>query len=123
MNDQLLSNDHAQSKAMHIDPDLYKRLREFCDHENIRFVDFVENALEEAVESEKVNKLLESEIEKLKKKSVKYDYAFSRGFQQGFSFFYLMLKGMNVSTTADEELKIVRKFPPEAPKGEQIGLF
>jgi hypothetical protein len=113
----------VKTEAIQIDHTLYNRLREFCDHENIRFSDFLTDSLENALDSENIVKPLESEIEKLEKKAVKYDYAFNRGFQQGFLFLYLMFNGLNVSRSFEEELKIVRKFPAEAPKGEQIGLF
>jgi hypothetical protein len=34
-----------------------------------------------------------------------------------------MIKGFGFSEDAEEELKIVRKFPAEPPRGEQIQLF
>jgi len=67
--------------------------------------------LKNALARETATKRLEDDIENLLKKAVKYDYAFNRGFQQGFSFLYLVLKWLNVSLTAEEELKIVRRFP------------
>ena len=112
-----------KTEAIQIDHALYIRLRAFCDRENIRFSNFLRDSLENALNSENFVKPLENEIEKLQKKAVKYDYAFNRGFQQGFSFLYLILNGLNVSRASEEELKILRKFPAEAPKGEQIGLF
>lgn len=112
-----------EGNTIRIDQKLYLRLREHCDCEGVRFHDFVENYLEDALAREPITKSLEAEIENLRKKAVKYDYAFNRGFSQGFSFFYLMIKGLGMSRVAEEELKIVRKFPLEAPKGDQIKLF
>jgi hypothetical protein len=104
-------------------PRVFERLREFCDRQSIRFRDFVESALEDAVASETRAMLLERETVKLREKAVKYDYAFNRGFQQGFAFYYCMLNGLAVSGTAEEGLEIVRSFPAVAPKGEQLNLF
>jgi len=111
------------NEAVYIERELYSRLRTYCDNESIRFRDFVENALEEAVESDRITKVLESEIDKLKRKAVKYDYAFKRGFEKGFLFFYSMATGLNAFDRQDESLEIMRKFPPEAPKGKQMKLF
>lgn len=86
-------------------------------------MDFVENSLEDALLRETVAKTLEEEIETLRKKAVKYDYAFNRGFQQGFVFFYFMMMGIGFSEDGLEDLDIVRQFPAETPKGEQMQLF
>jgi hypothetical protein len=112
-----------EKETIRIDHELYLRLREHCDREGIRFVDFVENSLEDALARETVIKALEDEIESLRRKAVKYDYAFNRGFQQGFAYFYQMLMGPNLPPAAEEELKIVKKFPAVAPKGEQLSLL
>jgi hypothetical protein len=123
MNPSESGNPHEGDRTIRIDPELYDRLRRFCDRESIRFRDFVDSALAEAVETETRAMLLESEIAKLKEKAVKYDYAFNRGFQQGFAFFYCLLNGLSVSDTAAEGLEIVRRFPAVAPKGDQLTLF
>jgi hypothetical protein len=112
-----------ETATLRIDKDLYARLRAHCDRESVRFLDFVEGALEDTLVGEPVAKALANEIEQLRKKAGNYDYAFNRGFGQGFAFLLLMLKGMCPSGTAGEGLEIVRKFPAEAPKGEQLRMF
>lgn len=87
------------------------------------FLDFVENSLEDALLRETVTKTLEEEIETLRKKAVKYDYAFNRGFRQGFAYFYRLMHGISFSSDEEEELAIVKKFPDETSKGEQMQLF
>jgi hypothetical protein len=112
-----------EHKTIRIDNDLYLRLREHCDRDGVRFLDFLENALEDALLRETVTKAMEAEIEILRKKAVKYDYAFNRGFQQGFAFFYQMMEGLGFSADAEEDLNIVKQFPSENPRGEQLQLF
>jgi hypothetical protein len=34
-----------------------------------------------------------------------------------------MLKGLRLSPAAEEGLEIARRFPAEAPKGEQLRMF
>jgi hypothetical protein len=106
-----------------INRDLYLQLREHCDRFGIRFLDFVEDALENAMLTEIGSMGLEQEIEVLRKKADNYDYAFNRGFKQGFAFLYLMLNGANLSAEAEDHLSIVKKFPPATPNGEQLKLF
>ena len=109
--------------TIQISRELYARLREHCDHRGIRFVDFVENGLDDAMLGDVESDALEKELDGLRRKAENHDRAFNRGFQQGFAFFYLMLKGLGVSESAEEGIAIVRKFPAEAPKGEQVKLF
>ena len=111
------------NRTVQISSDLYARLREHCDRRGIRFVDFVENALDNAILGDVEHNVLEKELNGLRLKAENHDRAFNRGFRQGFAFFYLMLKGIGVAESADEELAIVRKFPAEAPRGEQVKLF
>ena len=113
----------AEDAVLRVSRELYARLREHCDRLGIRFVDFVEDALDNAVMEDVENNSLEKELEALRRKAESYDRAFNRGFQQGFAFFHLMLKGLGVSESLDEELTIVRKFPAVVPKGEQVKLF
>lgn len=108
---------------LRINRDLYVKLREHCDRFGIRFLDFVEDALENAMLTEIRNMGLEQEIEVLRKKAHNYDYAFNRGFKQGFAYLYLMLNGASLSAEAEDNLSIVKKFPAVTPNGEQLKLF
>jgi hypothetical protein len=108
---------------LRIGKDLYARLRAHCDRENVRFLDFIESALEDTLAGEPAARALADEAEHLRKKAGNYDYAFNRGFGQGFAFLYLMLHGLGPTRAAEEELKDVRKFPAEAPRGRQMGMF
>jgi hypothetical protein len=115
--------DKPTDSLLRINQDLYVRLREHCDRFGIRFRDFAEDALENAMLSETGNNGLEQEIEVLRRKADKYDYAFNRGFKEGFAYLYLMLNGGSLSAEAEDNLSIVRKFPAVTPNGEQLKLF
>jgi hypothetical protein len=115
--------DTPMDSRLRINPDLYVKLREHCDRFGIRFLDFVEDALENAMLTEIGNNGLEQEIEVLRRKADKYDYAFNRGFKQGFAYLYLMLHGASLSAEAEDNLSLVKKFPAVAPDGEQLTLF
>jgi hypothetical protein len=69
------------------------------------------------------NNGLEQEIEVLRRKADKYDYAFNRGFKEGFAYLYLMLHGVGLSAEAEDNLSIVRKFPVVTLNGDQLKLF
>ena len=115
--------DKPTDSLLRINRDLYVRLREHCDRFGIRFLDFAEDALENAMLTEIGNNGLEQEIEVLRRKADKYDYAFSRGFKEGFAYLYLMLHGVSLSPEAEDNLSIVRKFPVVTPNGEQLKMF
>jgi len=111
------------AEIIRIDSERYRRLRSFCDREHFRFVDFVESALEDALAAGTATVSLETEKEGLQKKAVKYDYAFNRGFRQGFAFLCRTPAGMPLSPDSEEGLVIVKKFPGETPQGNQLKLF
>ena len=115
--------DKPTDSLLRINRDLYVRLREHCDRLGIRFLDFAEDALENAMLTEIGNNGLEQEIEVLRRKADKYDYAFNRGFKEGFAYLYMMLHGVSLSAEAEDNLSIVRKFPIVTPNGEQLKLF
>jgi hypothetical protein len=115
--------DKPTDSLLRINSDLYVRLREHCDRFGIRFLDFAEDALENSMLTEIGNNGLEQEIEVLRRKADKYDYAFSRGFKEGFAYLYLMLHGASLSAEAEDGLAVVRKFPVVTLNGEQLKLF
>ena len=115
--------DKPTDSLLRINSDLYVKLREHCNRFGIRFLDFVEDALENAMLTEIGNNGLEQEIEVLRRKADKYDYAFNRGFREGFAYLYLMLHGVSLSAEAEDNLSIVRKFPVVTPNGEQLKMF
>ncbi|MCU0591745.1 MAG: hypothetical protein MUC57_09750 [Desulfobacterales bacterium] len=115
--------DKPTDSLLRINHDLYVRLREHCDRFGTRFLEFAEDALENAMLNEIGNNGLEQEIEVLRRKADQYDYAFNRGFKEGFAYLYLMLNGASLSAEAEDNLSIARKFPAATPNGEQLKLF
>jgi hypothetical protein len=109
--------------SIRISHELHSKLRKYCDHCGIRVIDFVESALEEALFSEPVTESLMGRIEKLEKKAVTYDYAFNRGFRQGFTFYYLMSTGQGIAPDAYEDLNLVKKSSSTTLPKQQLGLF
>lgn len=116
-----MTGKNEKIKNLAINSELHDELRAYCDSENIRFKDFVEDALENAIyrnEQAKVfdqaNQLL-SNIEKERKK------AYWHGFDVGFFMAVFTLKGMNVN---NETLKkSVEDNPIKIVKGRQLNLF
>jgi hypothetical protein len=117
-----MSNQN-EDVSFRIGRELYSRLRKHCDETGFRFIDFVEDALENALLTDTRIAELEQETNDLRRKAEQYEYAFNLGFRQGFSFLYLMLQGMSLTADAVEGLTIARKNPAVAHKGEQIMLF
>ena len=106
-----------------IDAKLYDLLRRFCDQEGRRLKDFVEDALENAIYTEKSIKVLNKEIEALKKKEARYDYAFRRGFQKGFYLSFWALHGRILLDPEDEDFEILNNDPFRISRGSQLDLF
>jgi len=55
-----------------IDPDLHAELRDYCDSCGIRFMDFVEDALEQAIRFEEVLDKSEKADQVLNQASIRY---------------------------------------------------
>jgi hypothetical protein len=110
-------------KSIKIDDDLYKKLRKHCDKIGIRFKDFVEDSLENAIHIDRSTELLRSEIVELKKKTTSYDYAFKRGFEKGLFFLFLSVQGRLDYTLKKDEIDIVKDKLYRTSKGTQLAIF
>ena len=106
-----------------IDDKLYDLIRKFCDNENRRLKDFVEDSLENAIYTEESIKVLNEEIKSLKKKETRYDYAFRRGFQKGFYISFWALHGRILLDPDDEDFEILKNDPFRISRGSQLDLF
>ena len=121
MIDQTLSNKEFQSIKIGIK--LYKRLRKHCDHNEIRFNDFVEDSLENSIRIDESIKMHRVEIEKLKRKATSYNYAFRRGFEKGLYFLFLAFQGNLNNTLKKDEIDILNDMIQKASKGTQLTFF
>jgi hypothetical protein len=117
------SSKGKKTTPIKIDNRLYDLLRKFCDKEGLRLIDFVEDALENAIYTEESIKVLNEEIKSLKKKEAKYDYAFRRGFQKGFYVSVCALHGQILLDPDDEDFEILKNDPYRISKGSQLDLF
>ena len=109
--------------SIKIDRTLYSQLRKHCDLGGIRFKDFVEDSLENAIHIDESIKMHNLEIEKLKRKATSYDYAFRRGFAKGLYFLFLASQGKVNNNLDADECDILRDKKYVASKGTQIALF
>ncbi len=121
MADKTLKNERF--KSIKIDDDLYKRLRKHCDKIGIRFKDFVEDSLENAIYIDKSTEMLRDEIVELKKKTTSYDYAFRRGFEKGVYFLFLSFQGKLDNTLKKDEIDIMKDKLYRTSKGNQLNVF
>lgn len=119
--------DHSANRentfTIKIDNKLHNLLRKFCDQENLRLKDFVEDALENAIYTEESIKVLNKEIKSLKKKEARYEYAFRRGFQKGFYVSFWAIHGRILLDPDDEDYEILKNDPYRIARGSQLDLF
>ena len=110
-------------QSIKIEKDLYKRLRKHSDQNGIRFKDFVEDSLENAMHTDESIKMLRDEIEELKRKTTSYDYAFRRGFEKGLYFLFLSFQGRFDCTLKKDEIDILKDRLYRTSKGTQLPIF
>jgi hypothetical protein len=114
---------NKEFKSIKIGIPLYKRLRKHCDQNAIRFKDFVEDSLENAIHIDESIKMYRVEIEKLKKKATSYDYAFRRGFEKGLYFLFLAFQGRFDNNLEKDDIESLKNRIYKASKGTQITIF
>lgn len=112
-----------QIQTLKIDADIYNLLRDYCDKNGIRFRNFVEDSLENAIQFEESDKIHREEIENLKMKATKYDYAFTRGFQKGFLFAFFALQGRCFYSLKEDEIIAICDNPFQISGGTQLPMF
>lgn len=116
------STENIELKTIRIDSDLYSRLREYCDKKNIRFIDFVEDSLENAINFNEQSDLLEENNELLSQIKVKHDKIYESGFNKGFYLAFFTLQGKMVGLK-NNTFKKTLDSTPKPVKGPQLKLF
>ena len=112
----------GKMKKIEIEDQFYKELRDYCDRENIRLKDFIEDALENAIYRDEVysaageTKTLMKEIEQER------DKAYRRGFIKGFYAAFCVCQG-KFGVYAETAEKIKTKAPFKWVTGPQLPLF
>lgn len=117
-------NDNEEIKMISIDSALYEQLKAYCDGEDIRFKDFIEDSLETAMERHEHYKVL-GELKELQTEIVQVkDRSYQRGFQKGCFVSFLLKTGNIRAASGDSALKENKKVYLEKPvEGPQLLLF
>ena len=108
-----------------VDPDLYAELRRYCDDQGLRFVDFMEEALDNAVRRDEIlRQSAETQehitrIERVRRK------AYFRGFWCGMIAGLLSASDNRVllDHLMPAELEYEQAAPPPIPQQQQLLLF
>ena len=114
---------NGDTEQIEITSELYENLREYCDQNGYRFVDFIEDSLETATYRDELEKLVHSEEkinERIERERV---VSVQRGFLRGVMAATLAFKGnlgLSRSMTPDEMKKFIQYVPVE---GGQMNLF
>lgn len=112
------------NRSIAIESSLYKHLRQYCDKEGIRFVDFVEEALANAVEREEILEKSAKADEVLKRANTNMKRSFRRGFWQGFYAGILAGQGkFNLSNQLTPSEVSYGQEPFKIVSGSQLRLF
>jgi len=107
-----------------IDPDLYAELRAYCDSCGIRFMDFVEDALEQAIRFEEILDKSEKADQVLNQATKNMQRSFRHGFHVGLVAGVFMAQGRLGSSqdSTPSELSY-RNEPNKVVSGSQLSLF
>lgn len=117
------SDPPEDARNIPIDPEVYDSVREFCDAHDLRFLDFVEEALETAMFfHEQENQVAENQ-DLLRRIRRDYQKIKKWGFNEGFFIAMFLFGGKPLSPEWREALKENLKDTPKLIEGEQMKLF
>ena len=107
-----------------IDPDLHAELRAYCDSCGIRFIDFVEDALEQAIRFEEILDKSEKADQVLNQATKDMQRSFRHGFHVGLVAGVFLAQGRLGSSkdSTPSELSY-RNEPNKVVTGSQLSLF
>jgi len=106
-----------------ISSELFDFLRGFCDQKGIRFVDFIEDALENAAHRHDLEGLLNDAAQLEATLKIKQQKAFRQGFQQGVLVATASFQG-NLEVSRRMIPREIKNQPrPQAVAGGQLKLF
>jgi len=115
---------NAEKVNIQIDPDLHAELRDYCDRCGIRFIDFVEDALEQAIRFEEILDKSEKADQVLNQATKNMQRSFRHGFHVGLVAGVFMAQGRLGSSkdSTPSELSY-RNEPNKVVTGSQLSLF
>lgn len=107
-----------------IDPDLYAELRVYCDSRGIRFVDFVQDALEQAISFEEILDKSEKADQVLNQATNNMQRSFRHGFHVGLVAGVFLAQGrLGASKDSTPSEVSYRNEPNKVVTGSQLPLF
>ena len=107
-----------------IDPDLHAELRDYCDRCGIRFIDFVENALEQAIKFEEILDKSEKADQILNQATKNMQRSFRHGFHVGLVAGVFMAQGrLGCSKDSTPSELSYKNEPNKVVTGSQLPLF
>jgi hypothetical protein len=118
-----LSDPPEDPRTIEIDPEVYDSVREFCDRHDLRFLDFVEEALETAMFFHAQENQVEENQELLRRIRRDYQKIKKIGFDEGFFIAVRLFGGKHLPWEWREALRQNVKDTPKLIEGEQMKLF
>jgi hypothetical protein len=107
-----------------IDPDLHAELRDYCDRCGIRFIDFVEDALEQAIRFEEILDKSEKADQVLSQATKNMQRSFRHGFHVGLVAGVFLAQGrLGYSKDGTPSELSYRNEPNKVVTGSQLSLF
>jgi hypothetical protein len=107
-----------------IDPDLHSHLRKYCDKSGIRFVDFVEYALEHAIAFEEILEKSDKADQILSQAAKDRQRSFRHGFHVGLVAGVLLAQGrLGASKDCTPPELSYENEPNKVVTGSQLSLF
>jgi len=115
---------NKELKTIKINSELYNFLREYCDKQNIRLIDFVEESLENTVSYYDQLKLAEENKKLLSLVKEKHDKIYKTGFGEGFFIALYNLRGKAWAGSKNNTLKKnLERNILKPVEGPQLRLF
>jgi uncharacterized protein with von Willebrand factor type A (vWA) domain len=111
------------SKSVRIDAGLYDVLRAHCDRNGIRFLDFVEEALESALDFHERSDLVEKNEKLLAEIRKESETIRAIGFHEGVYAAFSLFRGKLWAVSKDELGKRTLENEPRPVRGPQMKLF
>ena len=117
------SDPPENARTIPIDPEVYESVREFCDQHDLRFLDFVEEALETAMFFHAQETQVEENQELLRRIRRDYQKIKKLGFNKGFFIAMCLFGGKRLPPEWREALRENLKDTPKLIEGGQMKLF
>ena len=106
-----------------ISVELYQNIREYCDKNSLRFIDFIEDALESATYRDELERLVNDESKMKERIENEGVVSIQRGFIRGVMAATLAMKGNSGLGEALTPKEIKKSYHFIPVRGGQIKMF